>query len=112
VLEGFGHETVGNIVFTGSSAHTSGDPARVRQILRNLVSNALRYGGDRIRVSVSSDDSTAQVMVADNGTGVSPQDREHIFEPYRRAHDAPGLTASWVLGSPSPVNSPGSWTGI
>jgi len=98
VLEGFGHEAVGNIVFTGSSAHTSGDPARVRQILRNLVSNALRYGGDRIRVSVSSDDSTAQVMVADNGTGVSPQDREHIFEPYRRAHDAPGLTASVGLG--------------
>ena len=98
VLEGFGHEAVGSIVFTGSSAHTSGDPARVRQILRNLVSNALRYGGDRIRVSVSSDDSTAQVMVADNGTGVSPQDREHIFEPYRRAHDAPGLTASVGLG--------------
>jgi len=37
-------------------------------------------------------------MVADNGTGVSPQDREHIFEPYRRAHDAPGLTASVGLG--------------
>lgn len=98
VLEGLGHEAVGNIEFTGSSTHTAGDPARVRQIFRNLVSNALRYGGERIRVSVSSDDSTAQVIVADNGAGVPAKDQETIFEPYQRAHNAPGLTASMGLG--------------
>ncbi|MDP3983558.1 MAG: GAF domain-containing sensor histidine kinase, partial [Acidimicrobiia bacterium] len=98
VLEGLGHEAVGNIEFTGSPTHTTGDPARVRQIFRNLVSNALRYGGERIRVSVSSNDSTAQLIVADNGTGVPLEDRETIFEPYQRAQNAPGLTASIGLG--------------
>lgn len=98
VLESLGHEAVGNIKFTGSSTHTTGDPDRVRQILRNLISNALRYGGKRIRVSVSSDDSTAQVIVADNGTGVPAEDQETIFQPYRRAHNTPSLTASMGLG--------------
>ncbi|MDH3259536.1 MAG: GAF domain-containing protein [Acidimicrobiia bacterium] len=98
VLEGWGADAAGRIEFIGPSVHTVGDPVRVRQILRNLVSNAFRYGGERIRVSVSSDHSTGRVAVADNGTGVSTEDQETIFEPYRRAHNAPGLTASMGLG--------------
>ncbi|MBK5267475.1 MAG: GAF domain-containing protein [Acidimicrobiia bacterium] len=86
------------IDFTGESVRVSGDPARVRQILRNLVSNAVRYGGDQIRVSVSRHASFAQVTVIDKGSGVPDQDQEAIFEPYQRAHNAPGLTASIGLG--------------
>jgi signal transduction histidine kinase len=98
VLENWGHEAAGRIEFTGPSVHTIGDPARVRQILRNLISNALRYGGEQIRVCVDSDAATAQLMVIDNGTGVPPEERETIFEPYRRAHNTPSLTASMGLG--------------
>ena len=98
VLETLEPAVSDGIEFTGPSSLASGDPARVRQILRNLVSNALRYGGDNIRVCVSSDASAARVIVVDKGVGVPIDDRESIFEPYQRAHNAAGLTASMGLG--------------
>jgi signal transduction histidine kinase len=98
VLEAWGSDLVGRVEFDGAPAFTTGDPARVRQILRNLVSNAMRYGGDQIQVKVGRNRDTVHVRVEDNGQGVAPEDRERIFEPYSRAHDAPGLTASMGLG--------------
>jgi len=97
VLESLGQAMM-EIDFTGEPVRVSGDPARIRQILRNLVTNAVRYGGDQIRVSVSSDPSAAQVTVIDKGPGVPDEDQAAIFEPYQRAHNAPGLTASIGLG--------------
>lgn len=98
VLEGWDQAAASHLDFSGPSATVIGDPARVRQILRNLISNALRYGGQRIRVCVASTGSTAHVTVSDNGIGVPPEDSESIFEPYQRAHNNPGLTASMGLG--------------
>lgn len=98
VLEGWGKDVETRVEFNGPSVWATGDPTRVRQIIRNLVSNAFHYGGTRIRVSVSSDNSSAQVIVADDGNGVPAEDQDTIFEPYRRAHNAPGLTASMGLG--------------
>ena len=85
------------IELSGSTVRVVGDPGRVRQILRNLISNALRYGGEDIRVSVI-DDPSPRVQVRDNGRGIPLDERERIFDPYERAHDAPGLTASMGLG--------------
>ncbi len=98
VLEGWGSDAVRSVAFTGEPAITTGDPARVRQILRNLVTNALRYGGEQISVRVGGGERTVFVTVEDNGPGVAPEEQEKIFEPYRRAHDAPGVTASMGLG--------------
>ncbi|MGH8951300.1 MAG: GAF domain-containing protein [Acidimicrobiia bacterium] len=98
VLEGWGSDAVKSIEFIGSSAVTTGDPARVRQILRNLVTNALRYGGEQVTVRVGGDQDSVYVMVEDDGKGVASEDQDRIFEPYRRAHDAPGVTASMGLG--------------
>jgi signal transduction histidine kinase len=98
VLEGWEQAAASHLEFSGPSATVSGDPGRVRQILRNLISNALRYGGQQVRVCVASNGSTAQVTVSDDGIGVPPEDSESIFEPYQRAHNNPGLTASMGLG--------------
>jgi PAS domain S-box-containing protein len=98
VLEAWGAEVGQRVAFTGESAATTGDPARVRQVLRNLVSNALKYGGTNVTVRVGYESDVAFVRVEDDGEGVEPEERETIFEPYRRAHDAPGLTASMGLG--------------
>ncbi len=73
-----------------------GDPVRVRQILRNLVSNAIRYGGKEVRVSVGVTDIAALIRVADNGTPIPEIDRERIFDAYQRArhrqhHESVGL---------------------
>ncbi len=47
-----------------------GDPARIRQVLRNLTSNALKYGGDRIEVGLHADADRAIVEVRDDGKGL------------------------------------------
>ena len=75
-----------------------GDPIRIRQILRNLVSNAQRYGGSNVRVRVSSAGAVGMVEVSDNGDPIPPEEAELIFTPYGRAHDRPGQTDSVGLG--------------
>ena len=75
-----------------------GDPARVRQILRNLITNALRYGGPNITVRVTADVAHATVTVADDGAGISPEDRERVFEAFGRATGEPHRRDSVGLG--------------
>lgn len=76
------------------------DPVRVRQIIRNLVVNAQRYGGNRRRIVVGPhpDGEELVVEVRDDGPALPPNDRERIFRPYTRAHDRPGVTVSVGLG--------------
>jgi PAS domain S-box-containing protein len=87
-----------HILVVEPTARATGDPARVRQIVRNLISNALRYGGNEIRISCREEPGGVGLYVSDNGDGVPPEDRERIFEPYQRAHERPGLTSSIGLG--------------
>lgn len=75
-----------------------GDPARIRQVLRNLLANAFRYGGDDIMVRTYRTGETAYMAVTDNGFGVPPDDLERIFEPYERGAGNVGHTASMGLG--------------
>jgi PAS domain S-box-containing protein len=74
------------------------DPVRFRQIIRNLLTNAFRYGGNKVRITVSHNDERVWVDVADNGDGVSPEARDSIFEAYERAHRSLGRTPSVGLG--------------
>lgn len=79
-------------------AEAVGDPSRVRQIVRNLLQNALRYGGDRTRVDIETRRGAVALCVSDNGRGIDPDDLATIFDPYQRANQTPGLTASVGLG--------------
>lgn len=67
------------------------DPYRVRQILRNLISNAVKYGTSPITLEVREVGGTAEVSVRDMGEGIPEWQREMIFDPYFRAgrNDAP-----------------------
>jgi signal transduction histidine kinase len=62
-----------------------GDALRVRQVLRNLISNAVRYGGSRIEVTARTTDDLVEIIVGDNGDGVPKTDESTIFLPYRRS---------------------------
>jgi len=75
-----------------------GDPTRIRQILRNLLTNAERYGGSTVTVRVTSDDGRVYVDVADDGPVLANIERERIFEPYYRIADNPGLPGSVGIG--------------
>jgi signal transduction histidine kinase len=58
------------------------DPHRVRQILRNLLTNAQRYGGPQCRVVVGTVQEAVWLEVRDNGGGIPDEESERIFEPY------------------------------
>jgi signal transduction histidine kinase len=88
----------GSLTIEMLEAPAWGDATRVRQIIRNLLTNALRYGGDRVRVSSGVSGGIARIGVADTGSGVPVQDRDRIFEPYQRAHDRPTQPGSVGLG--------------
>jgi signal transduction histidine kinase len=64
------------------------DEARVALLLKNLLSNALRYSGDEdgpIELSVCSDPGEIVITVADHGPGLSRDQAEHIGEPFYRS---------------------------
>jgi signal transduction histidine kinase len=97
VVESLRDEDAAHVTVTGEARRAVGDPGRARQILRNLVSNALRYGGEEVTVEVV-DAHQPRVRVLDNGEGIPESERERIFESYQKAHNAPGLAGSIGLG--------------
>jgi signal transduction histidine kinase len=66
--------------------HVSAHREAVRRILINLLDNALKYGpaGQTIRVAARSLNGRVRLLVRDQGPGVPEEDRETIWEPYRR----------------------------
>ncbi|TMD69780.1 MAG: ATP-binding protein, partial [Chloroflexi bacterium] len=65
----------------------AGDDTRLRQVLGNLVRNALVHTPARtpIEVAVTTEDSVARMSVADHGPGLPPDAAQRIFEPFYRA---------------------------
>jgi hypothetical protein len=61
------------------------DSLRCRQVMRNLLSNAIRYGGPVVTVVTSRSADAVRITVKDNGEGVPPEDEATIFMPYRRS---------------------------
>jgi light-regulated signal transduction histidine kinase (bacteriophytochrome) len=61
--------------------------AQFRQLLQNLLSNALKFAADeplRIRVAAQRQDGAWEFSMADNGIGVDPYQAERVFELFRR----------------------------
>ncbi|MGW3958258.1 sensor histidine kinase [Amycolatopsis sp. NPDC005003] len=63
------------------------DPVRLRQIVGNLVTNAIRHTppGGRVTIRVSSTVDEVTLAVADTGTGIAAEDRPHVFDRFWRA---------------------------
>jgi hypothetical protein len=75
----------GRVTVSGPAVHCCGDPLRCRQIVRNLVSNADRYGGESIRIVVSASANRATVFVLDNGSSLT-RDK---WDSRTRTHSTP-----------------------
>ncbi len=77
------------------------DPKRVRQILDNLVSNAIKYtqrGSLLIEASLDHATQRLSFEVRDTGIGISPEALEHIFEPFYRVANASQFAQGSGLG--------------
>lgn len=85
---------------SGPLPHVRGDRERLRQLVLNLLTNAVKYtvSGDEIAVRAYADDGAVLVSVTDHGPGISPEEQRLIFEKFGRAAAASGSTPGAGLG--------------
>lgn len=75
-----------------SLAEAEVDGDWITQVIRNLVSNALRHTPSNGRVNVGAQESNGKVeiSIADNGMGIEPEDLPHVFDRFYRAAKSQG----------------------
>jgi signal transduction histidine kinase len=72
-------------------------PSTIEAVVGNLIENSRQAGAHHCAIEVSRDEAVVQIVVADDGPGISPADRERLFEPFfttRRATGGTGLGLS------------------
>jgi two-component system OmpR family sensor kinase len=91
-----------DIAAEGPPVRVDADPARIGQVVANLINNACQVTppGGAVRVAVSRSGERASVAVRDGGPGVPPQLREHIFDRLVRGDTRAGHSAGAGLGLP------------
>lgn len=84
----------------GSLPRVDVDGSRIRQVVQNLVENAEKHAGRAsVRIEMRArrlDETTVVLTVADDGKGIPPEDRDHVFERFFRGR---GARESGVPGS-------------
>ncbi len=73
-----------------AGVEVEGDPSRLKQVVVNLLDNAIRYTGEggSISVSAATQNGWATLTVADNGAGIPAEALPHVFERFYRADKA------------------------
>ncbi|HET6764277.1 MAG TPA: ATP-binding protein [Longimicrobiaceae bacterium] len=81
-------------VLTSDEGHhfAVADSGRLRQVIQNLLENALKYApeGTTVRVDVSSTGDEVRIAVCDEGPGISPEDQGRLFKEFSRVN-LPGV---------------------
>lgn len=97
VLDPFRRQGV-KIEVYGQTTLVRADRLRFRQILRNLVSNAHKHGGEQIGIGTWIEKSAVVIQVSDNGPGVPAQVEQRLFDRYIHEGTVPLLAGSVGLG--------------
>ncbi len=83
---------------TGPALPIEGDPGRLRQVVTNLLVNAVQAGARRVQVSAATAGKRARLVVLDDGPGVDPAVRARLFEPFATGRkDGTGLGLAIAL---------------
>jgi CheY-like chemotaxis protein/two-component sensor histidine kinase len=74
-------------VIGSSAAPVTGDPARLQQVIWNLLTNAIKFTsrGGKVQLLLEQEASSVVVSVSDNGEGIEPEFLAHVFERFRQA---------------------------
>jgi signal transduction histidine kinase len=82
------------------TVHARVDEGAVRQVLLNLLDNAVKYGpmGQVVRVGLQQDDGRARLTVEDEGPGIAPRDANRIWQPFHRLASAAAVTGGAGIG--------------
>jgi signal transduction histidine kinase len=77
----------GAVVDVGPLPEVEGDRVQLTQLVQNLLTNALKHGGDppRVRVWADAGQDVWRVHVGDEGPGVRPEDAERVFAMFQQA---------------------------
>ena len=72
------------------------DPFHIENAISNLIDNAIKYGGNRIEISLAHSNGKAQVVVNDNGGFIEKSQKERVFDKFYRIptgnqHDVKGF---------------------
>ncbi len=88
-----GHPEIKFIVEKSGDTWAVFDPEQMKRVFLNLFDNAIRAmpGGGEISIRLLSHDGNIRIEVADTGTGVAPEIRDRLFEPYFSTHGGSGL---------------------
>lgn len=71
---------------TNKDVVVSGDAAKYKHILQNLIGNAVKFTEKgKVEVSVHAEDKNINILVTDSGIGMTDQEMEHIFDEFRQA---------------------------
>ncbi len=96
-------------ISSGPAVSVAADPLRLKQVLLNLLANAVKYNRDEGRIDLTCrpiDDDMIRISVSDTGLGISERDGKSVFEMFHRLNADPmvtqdgtgiGLTVSKIL---------------
>ncbi len=76
----------------------AGDEGQVELVIRNLVSNAGKYGGDEVEVAVAAAEGEVQLRVLDRGPGLPPEDEGDLFALFYRSSRTAGKATGTGIG--------------
>ena len=76
------------------------DQIHLERVMYNLVENAVKYSprGGEVRIAARAETGYLSVSVADHGIGLSPSDRERLFEPFQRLGESSATATGLGLG--------------
>ena len=85
-------ELRGQELITRAEGNFYGDPAWTSEAVGNIVKNCMEHTpeGGRIEINAAENALYSEIVIKDNGTGISPEDLPHIFERFYKGKDSDG----------------------